>query len=123
MTDPRKLAENVLSRPDYKDVPGERAQTLARELLKALERIDNFERHVEREIEPKLLARAEQAEAERDKYRTLYGKAFNDADKAEAERDRLREAIASALTSLATGPGKDNYAYQVLDAALEEKKS
>jgi anti-sigma factor RsiW len=38
-----------------------------------------------------------------------------------AERDRLREAIASALTSLATGPGKDDYAYQVLDAALEEK--
>jgi hypothetical protein len=37
-----------------------------------------------------------------------------------AERDRLREAIASALTSLATGPREDDYAYQVLDAALEE---
>jgi hypothetical protein len=33
----------------------------------ANERIANFERHVEREIEPKLLARAEKAEAERDR--------------------------------------------------------
>jgi glutathione S-transferase len=40
------------------------------------------------------------------------------AEQFQAERDRLREAIASALTSLATGPGKDGYAYQILDAAL-----
>jgi hypothetical protein len=33
----------------------------------ANERIANFERHVEREIEPKLLARAETAKAERDR--------------------------------------------------------
>lgn len=37
---------------------------------------------------------------------------------AEAERSRLREAIASALTSLATGPLRDGYAYAVLSDAL-----
>lgn len=49
-----------------------------------------------------LLARAEAAEA-----------ALATTRQALAERD---EAIAAALTSLATGPAKDGYAYQVLSA-------
>jgi hypothetical protein len=36
----------------------------------------------------------------------------------DTECERLREAIASAMTSLATGPMKDGYAYSVLEAAL-----
>lgn len=35
---------------------------------------------------------------------------------AQRENERLREAIASAMTSLATGPGIDGYAYAVLAA-------
>jgi hypothetical protein len=34
------------------------------------------------------------------------------------ERDEAREAMASALTSLGTGPLKDGYAYAVLEEAL-----
>jgi hypothetical protein len=40
------------------------------------------------------------------------------AEEAERRADTLEEAIASALTSLGTGPLKDGYAYAVLDAAL-----
>lgn len=36
------------------------------------------------------------------------------AEAAEARVAELEEAIASALTSLATGPAKDGYAYAVL---------
>jgi hypothetical protein len=36
------------------------------------------------------------------------------------EVERLREGIASALTSLATGPAKDGYAYAVLDEVLRD---
>ncbi len=44
--------------------------------------------------------------------------------RAEEERERLREGIAEAMTSLATGPAKDGYAYSVLDslATPEETK-
>jgi hypothetical protein len=45
----------------------------------ANERIANFERHVEREIEPKLLARAEAAEAERDRLREALRENVSDA--------------------------------------------
>ena len=38
--------------------------------------------------------------------------------KAEARVVELTEAIASAMTSLATGPAKDDYAYSVLSATL-----
>lgn len=39
----------------------------------------------------------------------------------ETKNERLREAIASAMRSLATY-AKDGYAYEVLDAALQERK-
>lgn len=38
-----------------------------------------------------------------------------------AEHDRLLEAIASALTSLDTGPMRDGYAYSVLSDAVGER--
>ena len=41
-----------------------------------------------------------------------------EAERLAAEVRELREAIASALTSLATGPAKDGYAYAVLSDAL-----
>jgi hypothetical protein len=41
-----------------------------------------------------------------------------EVDRLLADRVRLREAMASALTSLATGSAKDGYAYAVLDEAL-----
>jgi uncharacterized protein YfaQ (DUF2300 family) len=45
-----------------------------------------------------------------------------DRDRLQAENERLREAVAEALTSLATGPAKDGYAYSLLDAVLSERK-
>lgn len=44
--------------------------------------------------------------------------AIEEAEVVEADVERLREAIASALTSLATGPAKDGYAYTVLQKAI-----
>ncbi len=41
--------------------------------------------------------------------------------RAEEERKRLREGIAEAMTSLATGPAKDGYAYSVLDSLTPEE--
>ncbi len=41
-------------------------------------------------------------------------------DEALADLAAAREAIASAMTSLATGPGKDGYAYSVLAEVLPE---
>jgi hypothetical protein len=55
VTDPRELAQDFLDMSEDYEI-----QTLARELLVALDRLDNFERHVEREVEPKLLAQVEE---------------------------------------------------------------
>lgn len=36
------------------------------------------------------------------------------------EHEQLREAVGSALTSLATGPAKDGYAYTLLSEAMRD---
>ena len=48
--------------------------------------------------------------------------ALNQRDEAQHQVTRLRDAIAEALTSLATGPMKDGYAYSLLDSALKGKE-
>jgi hypothetical protein len=53
--------------PEYPDHAPARIVALKAERDRLAERVANFERYVEREIEPKLLARAEEAEAERDR--------------------------------------------------------
>ena len=48
------------------------------------------------------------------------------ADRAKAAESRvsdLEEAIASAMTSLATGPAKDGYAYSVLRDAVSSRRT
>ncbi len=57
---------------------------------------------------------------ERDYFSHQTDRMFAQKVDAEARADRLAEAAASALTSLGTGPGKDGYAYAVLDAALAD---
>lgn len=51
-----------------------------------------------------------------------YRQAVERADRLAAENERLREGIASALTSLATGPLKEGYAYAVLDALAADQE-
>jgi hypothetical protein len=107
MTDPRTLAEHVVAERAYFGYEGK----LARELLKALderdtlaEQVANFERYVEREIEPKLLARAEGAEAEYDRLREALRRADSFiADDGLSDRSAANSArmvIRAALTDL-----------------------
>jgi chromosome segregation ATPase len=69
-----------------------------------------------------LLARLAEAEKQLDEISRERQHYFDRLVVAETERDRYREAMASALTSLGTGPTKDGYAYAVLDAALDPEQ-
>jgi hypothetical protein len=116
VTDPRKLAEDAL----------EAVLKALAERDAALNALDQMRRERDRLREPQVCeicgcptpCGCEAAEQGIDLRSHDY--LARELDHARAERDRLQEAIASALTSLATGPGKDDYAYQVLDAALAD---
>jgi len=76
----------------------------------------------EREENVALAARVETAEKERDEALHAENVEAEYREAAEARVAVLREVIASAMTSLATGP-RDGYAYSVLDAALQETEA
>jgi hypothetical protein len=115
MTDPRELAQDFLDMSvDYE------IQTLARELLKALDERDRLQAIIEmRDKTIEILGGERDAALACSHYwRSL-------AEKAEAECDRLREALQRADAFIADGGLSDrsaaNSARMVIRAALEEK--